>query len=89
MLWPSVSSRNIPQVSHSNTILGIARIFIKKNYIAKEEAERNAQQQEDPGVTVDTEMQSCEAYDIVRLSQQKVTMKDNPAYFDVSLVTTV
>ena len=29
------------------------------------------------------EMQKCGAYEIVLLSQQKVTMKDNPAYGEV------
>ena len=31
------------------------------------------------------EMQRYGAYEVVRLSRQKVTMKDNPAYVDVTL----
>ena len=52
--------------------------------LGKQESDRNAQ--EDP-VTVDAEMQNCEAYDIIQLSQLKVTMKDNPAYVDVNLIS--
>ena len=33
------------------------------------------------------EMQRCGAYQVVRLSRQKVTMKDNPAYVDVNIRT--
>ena len=29
---------------------------------------------------INMEMQKCDAYEIFQLSQQKVTMKDNPAY---------
>ena len=36
---------------------------------------------------VDVEMQKCGAYEIVRLSRQRVTMKDNPAYVDVNIRT--
>ena len=31
------------------------------------------------------EMQRCGAYEVVHLSQQKVTMRVNPAYVDVTL----
>ena len=34
---------------------------------------------------VNVEMQRCGAYEVVRLSRQRVTMKDNPAYVDVNL----
>ena len=34
---------------------------------------------------VDVEMKSCSAYEVVRLSRQRVTMKDNPAYIDIAL----
>ena len=34
---------------------------------------------------VNVEVQRCGAYKVVRLSQQRVTMKDNPAYVDVNL----
>ncbi len=37
------------------------------------------------GSGVDVEMQRCGAYEVVRLSRQRVTMKDNPAYVDVHL----
>ena len=33
------------------------------------------------------EMQRCGAYQVVRLSRQRVTMKDNPAYVDVNIRT--
>lgn len=36
---------------------------------------------------VDVEMQRCGAYEVVRLSRQRVTMKDNPAYDDVNIHT--
>ena len=32
-------------------------------------------------------MQRCGAYEVVRLSRQRVTMKDNPAYVDVNIRT--
>ena len=31
------------------------------------------------------EMQRCGAYEVVRLSRQTVTMRDNPAYVNVTL----
>ena len=37
---------------------------------------------------VDVEMKRCDAYEVVRLSRQRVTMKDNPAYVDVALANT-
>lgn len=36
---------------------------------------------------VNVEMQRCGAYEVVQLSRQRVTMKDNPAYVDVNLHT--
>ena len=36
---------------------------------------------------VNVEMQRCGAYEVVQLSLQRVTMKDNPAYVDVSVRT--
>ena len=36
---------------------------------------------------VDMEMKKCGAYEVVRLSRQRVTMKDNPAYVDVNIRT--
>ncbi len=36
---------------------------------------------------VDVEMQRCGAYEVVRLSRQRVTMKDNPAYINVNIRT--
>ena len=36
---------------------------------------------------MNVEMQRCGAYEVVRLSRQRVTMKDNPAYVDVNLHT--
>ena len=41
-----------------------------------------------PGeIEVNVEMQRCGAYEVVQLSQQRVAMKDNPAYVDVKLRT--
>ena len=43
-----------------------------------------------PGeIEVNVEMQRCDAYEVVQLSQQRVVMKDNPAYVDVNLHTPV
>ena len=36
---------------------------------------------------VDVDMHKCGAYEVVRLSRQRVTMKDNPAYVDVNIRT--
>ena len=38
-----------------------------------------------PESEVSVEMQRRGAYEVVRLSQQRITMKDNPAYVDVNL----
>ena len=35
----------------------------------------------------DVEMKRCAAYQVVQLSRQRVTMKDNPAYVDVNIRT--
>ena len=32
------------------------------------------------------ELKKCDAYEVVKLSRQKVHMKDNPAYVDVNFV---
>ena len=39
------------------------------------------------GSEVDVEMKRCAAYQVVQLSRQRVTMKDNPAYVDVNIHT--
>ena len=43
-----------------------------------------------PGeIEVNVEMQRCHAYEVVQFSQQRVAMKDNPAYVDVKSRTQV
>ena len=37
----------------------------------------------DPPDSVNIELQKCGAYEVVKLSKQKVTMNDNPAYGEI------
>ena len=34
---------------------------------------------------MDIEVQKCEAYEVVKLSRQRVTMNDNPAYGEIGV----
>ena len=50
------------------------------NLFISDQEDRNSLESE-----VNVEMQRCGAYEVVQLSRQRVTMKENPAYVDVSL----
>ena len=36
-------------------------------------------------VSLNIELQKCEAYEVVKMSRQRVTMNDNPAYGEVGV----
>ena len=43
------------------------------------------QQRMDPSDNIDIELVKCGAYEVVKLSRQRVTMNDNPAYGEISV----
>ena len=40
-----------------------------------------------PPDSVNIKLQKCEAYEVVKLSKQRVTMNDNPAYGEIGVGT--
>ena len=59
----------------------IARAINNPDHISTDEGDRPS-----PGENeVNVEMQKCGAYEAVRFSRQRVTMRDNPAYVDIAL----
>ena len=39
----------------------------------------------DPPDSINIELQKCGAYEVVKLSKQRVTMNDNPAYGEIGV----